>query len=612
MRDLTHFWTTHRWRSDGPTPCTPVAPPSGELGVLDARAIDRVRAEARPDPRDPDELHDALLAAGFLTPREVESAAVALFDSLVASRRAAAVRLDRDTVWIAAERLPELLAVHPLTSIDGGATPPASRAARAWTREDAVVELIRCRLTVLGPATAQEVADSLSVAKSDADAALLALESEGAVLRGSFTGGSPRLEWCDRRLLARIHRYTLNRLRAEIEPVSPATFMRFLFAWQHVHESSRLTGLDGLRAIVGRLDGFELAASAWEGSVLPARMDCYEPSMMDTLCLTGEVGWARFSAPSTDGSAAGRLVAATPVALFLRQHSSVWRAAGDVADEGSDRSRIEESLGPPARSVLDVLRRRGASFARDIAAACGLDDGQIASAMGELVASGLVTSDGFAGLRSVVRPSSQARGGAHRDGAGRWSLVHNDETTAPREDVLNVQARSLLRRWGVVFRRLLAREPNAAPWRDLARVYRRLEARGEIRAGRFVSGMSGEQFALPEAVERLREIRRTPADGRPVVISAADPLNLTGVVTTGDRVRAAATNRILYRDGVPLAALEGDYMRPLVTETSVISGEVASVLAGRRVPAVAAGYIGSSPSSPRRWPASPRQLRPRS
>jgi len=484
--------------------------------ILDTAAIARVREEERPDPRDADELHDALLTTGFLLEGEVD---VALFEELVTARRAGRV----GDLYVAAERLPELLAIHdvPVTF-----AAPASRQ-KTWTREEAIVELLRGRLTITGPAAAHALAASLGVTDAEADGALLALEGEGAVLRGTFEGPG---EWCDRRLLARIHRYTLTRLRAEIEPVTASDFMRFLFDWQHV--SGRLAGPDGLRKIVEQLDGCEIAANAWERNVLPTRVDRYEASLLDTLCLSGEVGWAQ----------------RTGVVLYLREHAAAWLS-----------EPAAPTLSDAANEILDLLRTRGASFLKP------------GDALDELVAAGLITSDGFLGRR------------------GRWSLLEWSGGLQPAE----VQAHAFLRRYGVVFRRLVAREPNAAPWRELSRVYRRLEARGEIRGGRFVSGMSGEQFALAEAVDRLRELRREGPDGRLVIINAVDPLNLTGILTASERVRAVATNRIAYRDGVPVSVMEGDYLRPLADIDATIAMEAAAALAGRRVP-VAAGFVGRS------------------
>jgi ATP-dependent Lhr-like helicase len=404
------------------------------------------------------------------------------------------------------------------------------------------------------------------------------------------------LEWCDRRLLARIHRYTLNRLRADIEPVSPAGFMRFLFAWQHVDPPARLTGIDGLRAIIGVLDGFELAASAWERAILPARLDRYEPTLLDMLCLTGEVGWARLS-PASAPESPTRFGGATPIALFLREHAQAWQAIRLTRMRDEDRPPVDHTLTTGARRLLDALRSHGASFLRELAATftgSGDDQLDLDAALGELAAAGLVTSDGFAGLRAIVAASGESRRPreSRSHAAGRWSTFGAESPDASLERAIDMQARSLLYRYGVVFRRLLTREANAAPWRELTRVYRRLEARGEIRGGRFVSGMSGEQFALPDAVERLREIRRTAPNGRLLAISAADPLNLAGIITTGDRVRAAAASRVVYRDGVPVAALEGDYMRPLTDIASDVAAEVATVLTGRRMPAVTSGFVG--------------------
>jgi ATP-dependent Lhr-like helicase len=557
-----------------------------ELGALDAAAIERVRADAQPDPRDAHELHDALLSTGFLTDLEASRVPPGLLEELGGARRAGRASVGGGPgIWIAAERLPELLAIHQTIDVVPAIAPPARRD-RSWTREAAIVELLRGRLTISGPVTAQDLAVSLTIPVVEADAALLALESEGIVLRGLFTPGSGGLEWCDRTLLARIHRQTLDRLRAEIEPVSPAEFMRFLFVWQHVHPMHRLSGPDGLRAAIAMFDGFELAAGAWERAVLPARMDHYDPSMLDMLCLTGEVAWARLSSGPT------QLVGATPIALYVREHAAAWQRLRASID-GGQGTTLESSLSDAAGRMLHVLRTRGASFLHELASAVALPEREVRSAIAELVSGGLAASDGFAGLRSLLRASAaqRASSGHVSRSAGRWSALDGGAACAP-ESAVETQAWALLRRYGVVFRRVLARETNAAPWRDLARVYRRLEARGEIRGGRFVSGMSGEQFATPEAVERLREIRRTPRDGRLMVISAADPLNLAGIVTAGVRVRAAGRSRIAYRDGVPLAALEGDYINPLSEVDPAAAAEVASALAGRKLPAVISGFVG--------------------
>jgi ATP-dependent Lhr-like helicase len=556
-------------------------PAQSELGALDRAAIERVRDEERPDPRDADELHDELMTSGFLRDDETDAA---LARTLALARRATRVTLaasEEGPIWVAAERLPEILTLHPDADLDPIVQPPQSRA-RSWKRSDAVTALVRGRLTLTGPTAAFELARSMGVAAGDIEAAFLELESEGVVLRGRFTPGTAidaPTEWCDRSLLARIHRYTLNRLRAEIEPVSVAEFTRFLFKWQHVDPSDRLRGLDGLREALGILDGCELPSAAWERAVLPLRVEGYESSMLDLVCLSGEVGWARLSSPPTDTIDPPRLVPATPIALFLREHADWWHLLASTP-----AAYAESRLTADAARVLDVLRSRGASFISDLRKHGGLDADAARHAVGVLVATGLAASDGFSGLRALIwsKPGMPASRDRRASYAGRWTVLAGGAPDEVRSNAVEAQAWSLLRRYGVIFRRLLTREATAAPWRELARVYRRLEARGEIRSGRFVSGMSGEQFALPRAVERLREVRRTPRDGRLLTISTADPLNLVGIITAGERIRTATRNRLVYRDGVPLAVLEGDEVRELTTIDPSIAADVSQALKRRR------------------------------
>jgi ATP-dependent Lhr-like helicase len=556
---------------------------ANDLGALSPEAIARVCDEVRCDPRDADELHDAMVMAGFLTLEESAVLPSAFFETLTRAHRATRTQ----AVWVAAERLPEFVAVHPGVGIEPVIAAPAGRAARAWTREDAIVELLRGRVSTRGPTTVHAHARALAIDERDAEAALLVLEGEGLVLRGRFTG-QPTLEFCERGLLARIHRYTLNRLRAEIEPVSIADFMRFLFVWQHVDPAHHLSGDEGLRAVVGRLDGFELPAKAWEQAVLPARLDRYTPQMLDMLCLTGEAAWARLSVTPGESTLPRNL----RVALFLPEHAEAWQALR-FSDAG-DLASIEQRLSAPAQRVLETLRAGGASFLRELARPCALDEAELATAIAALAGCGLATADGFAGVRASLRALDESSRPSIRrhERAGRWSATVGVHTNAARDAAIEVQARTLLERYGVIFGRLLARETNAAPWRELTRVYRRLEARGEIRGGRFVTGVSGEQFALPDAVERLREVRRSGRDGRLMTISAVDPLNLTGILTSGERIRAVTRTRLVYRDGVALAALEGDFLRPLTDIEPAAAGAVASALAGRSVPAVTSGFIG--------------------
>jgi ATP-dependent Lhr-like helicase len=582
-----------------------------DLGALDPAAIARVRDEAWPDPRNADELHDALLTSGFLTDAEGTAGRDGVswkepFDTLVGAGRAASVATRRagPALWVATERV--------------GETQPGALNAR---------ELLRGRLGILGPVTANALAAPLGIPGDEALVALAALEGEGVVLRGQFTPearSSQTLEWCDRRLLARIHRYTLNRLRAEIEPVSAADFMRFLFAWQQVAEGHLGAGLAGVAAVVEQLDGFELPAGAWESEVLSARCEAYDPALLDTLCLTGRVGWGRLSPDGRTATEAERErgkrstgpIRSTPVALFLREHAASW-LGGRVPLAG-------DTLSEYASRVLAVIRSRGASFFPELVAGSGLLPTQVEQALAELAAGGWVTSDGFAGLRALITPSAKRKPLAHAirhhrtvpfgiESAGRWALLAGVEPSTAAEARLERHARVLLRRYGVIFRRLLDREANAPAWRELLLVYRRLEARGEIRGGRFVAGMAGEQFALPEAVGELRAIRREPGGGALVSLSAADPLNLTGIVTPGERVPGLAPNRVLYEDGVPILGLVGGEARPLAAGAETRLPQLKQALVRKRItPALRAGLALSGVAAaamPLRTPRSRRGRR---
>jgi ATP-dependent Lhr-like helicase len=521
-----------------------------DLGALDPAAIERVREEAWPAANTAADLHDALLLAGFIRATEASPAWRALFDELAAAGRSC----DAGGYWISVERFDELNAVVPQ------ATVPAipERLRKSWTREDAARELIRGRTEVLGPVTARSLADSLGLPEAAlVDGALLALENEGKLLRGRFTAGAAQLEWCDRRLLARIHRYTLNRLRAEIEPVSAADFMRFLLHWQHVAGEQQLKGPEGLAAVVEQLDGYEVAAGAWEHEVLAARVADYEPDLIDRLCLSGHVAWGRLSPANGTGKAPLR---SSPIALMLREHAGLWRAATEP--EAGE-------LGSEARAVYEALRSHGASFFHEIVSATGQLRSQAERSLGELAGLGLVTADSFGGLRALLAPSEKHKRRSRRrrptyevDTAGRWAILRGDATADDGTRVEEI-ARALLRRYGVVFRALLVRESRLPTWRELAAVYRRLEARGEIRGGRFVSGFGGEQFALSDAVGRLRAVRKLEKSGELVALSGADPLNLVGIVTPHARVSGVAPNRVLYCDGLAIAALEGGELRRL-------------------------------------------------
>jgi len=584
-----------------------------DLGKLDADAIAAVREEAWPTPRDADEMHEALLALGAVTDGEAARNAgwSDHLEELVRAHRAtrllfpspfgktaihgnetpwchAAAGEGSDPyqpsaqtrtltpaplpggegvkLWLAAESLPMWQAIHPYAALQPPIEAPAEFVAKAWTREDALVEILRARLGCTGPILASDLARTFGIGGGDVAISLAALEREGCAMRGRFTPAANEEEWCDRHLLARIHRRTLQRLRREIEPVAPRDFVRFLMDWQHVAADAKLRGPDALAAVLAQLEGFEAPAGAWESQLLPARVTGYDIAWLDALCGAGRIAWTRLRVSA--GGAHASPVRASPIVLLPRRQLATWNAIGMKGNAEPP------ALSSRAQAVAEFLAQHGASFFGEIADGTRLLKVELEGALGELVGAGTIGADSFAGLRALLQPASKRKHPRQRrlarhmlsgiEDAGRWSLVRNaamlshtpPQPQAAEGEHLEHIARTLLRRWGVVFWKLLQREASwLPPWRELRKIYQRLEARGEIRGGRFVEGVVGEQFALPEAVEALRRVRKRELDGNWVAVSGADPLNLVGDVLPGARAPAVASSRIAYRDGVPVATL---------------------------------------------------------
>ncbi len=631
-----------------------------DLGRLDPEAIAQVRSEAWPLVRDADELHDTLLLMAALPAAEGESWSQ-WFDELVASGRATEIRRTSNSnghgdpgpkLWIAAERWPLVRAAFPDAETNPAVSLPESldtqpEPSQGW------VALVRGRLECVGPVTASKIARDVGLPTSSVQAALEALEGEGFVLRGRFTpnesgvagvessspqptsaGGSPLVprgstpgtpsdepEWCERRLLARIHRLTLDGLRRQIQPVEVADFVRFLLDHHHLTPGTRLAGRRALVDVIEQLQGFEIPVGAWEHEILPARLAEYDPAWLDELSLSGHVAWGRLQPPrrGDDAPARALLTRVVPIALGFREDMNWLVPPTRSASESNDKkgtgpicrngpagashkldlspfchSGLEVKLRSSAQAVYDELLNRGALFAHDLQSATGLLPSQLEEALRELAAIGLVTADGFAAIRSIASRDGRRVGARRRlarwgrlttranSTGGRWSLFVRSDASASGEERAERWAVLLLLRYGVVFRDLLARESAAPPWRDLARVYRRLEARGEIRGGRFVAGVAGEQFGTNEAVDRLRRVRderpagaakgvRNLLPARPdeghadkvpdtflyVVVSACDPLNLFGIITPGPRVPAMRGNRLLLHHGRLVGSIQG-------------------------------------------------------
>lgn len=588
-----------------------------DLATLDQAVIKEESDNAWPRIRDADELHDALLSLGMI-PEQVALGRGSnagpddmsrWFQELIQANRAFRVAdSEAGAAWVAAERIPLYQAAFPNISV--ASAPAVSQGlASQISRDEAILALVRGWVECWGPFTPAEMAQTLQLPVSDVTGAIAQMENEGLVLRGSFRPGATQEEFCDRRILARIHRGTINRLRREIEPVAPANFLRFLFQWQHAERSSNVYGEGGVLDVIEMLQGFEAAAGALESEILPCRITDYHPFLLDRLCIGGEVVWGRMANHSeksyNNGNGASKrtpLSRVTPITLALREsldwlldqpadHSS-HQPADRLAKSGSDQTGA-------AAEILDVLSRRGACFTSDIIAATHRLPSDVEEALWLLAATGRVTSDSLDSLRSRIngkpsRPRSDSRRkrarSYRRAGYSRWSRL---EAVDPVSDPIESRGRQLLRRYGVIFPELLAREPMAPRWRDLVRMFRRLEARGEIRGGRFVSGFVGEQFALPEAIEVLRRVNSSEPTGQMEVVSACDPLNLAGILTPGERVPALLGNKVAFRDGMPVASLESGRMVDRCGGDETTLARAASLL--RRLPMEADATLPTEP-----------------
>ena len=529
-----------------------------EVGKLDPAAIAQVREEAWPDVRDADELHDVLHTLVALPATGEIAAWQGLFDRLASNNRALTASVESRQFWVAAERAKMFRVLYPQAQFERS-VPEIGNSVPNY--DDALLAMVTGWMSHLGPTTAEQIGSMLGLSASEIEKALLRMEASGSILRGKFTGTTDQTEWCERRLLARIHRLTVATLRRQIEPVTAAQFMRWLLRWQHVASGTQVLGERATLDVLRQLQGFEIPANAWERQVLARRVAGYDPAWLDQLCLTGAVGWGRLSphtATLEDSAAGKRRVIPTsvaPITFFVREEAD-WMTPHHPTAEHTETRGLTEG----AREVLNFLRHRGASFFADIVRGTDKLKAEIETALWELVAAGIVTADGFDNLRALIDPKRRAGQGSGRTArprhsSGRWALLYTDQEVE-RNRAVEATCWMLLKRYGIVFRDLLARETNLPKWRELLMAFRRLEDRGEIRGGRFVDGFLGEQFAVPVAVESLRATRKMPPTGETITVSAADPLNLVGILVPGERVPAISGRVVTFRDGAAVQEVE--------------------------------------------------------
>ena len=552
---------------------------TADLGALDEGAIQRVRDELAMAVTSADELHEMLMLMGAIAAPERDGDDVIdwqqWFRELQRERRVVLVEPadGLPALWLASERYAELRLLWPDASIAPAADDTVSRLFRAAPTEEAMIALIRGRLDCSGPQTAQNIARALGLTPSAVAVALRSLENRGVVFRGRYTPGIEIDEWCDRRILARIHRYTMRRLRADVEPVSGAVYLRFLFEWQHLAPGATMAGPAATTAVIEQLAGFEAAASAWENEILPGRISDYRPEYLDQIHTSGRAVWLRLNAKRSVATRTVGPLKTTPISIIPRADLGSWLTMVEA-----DGNSNEVVLSGVAQMIMQVLEQRGAAFFDDIVERCGVLKSQCEQALGELAAAGSITADSFAGLRVLLTPPARRRplngsrrrrvGIAALDSTGRWALIPRNEvdTAGARSTdgaAMDCIVHTLLKRYGIVFKRVLERETALPPWRYLLWALRRLEARGEVRGGRFVAGFSGEQFALPEAVTGLRKIKRCPPTNQLTTLSGADPLNLAGIISPGLRIPSNADNRVVYLDGEPIAVRLGGEVRLL-------------------------------------------------
>jgi ATP-dependent helicase Lhr and Lhr-like helicase len=602
------------------------------LAKLDMNAIRLVKEQAWPHVSNIDEMHDALLSLAYITDAEVKKKDyVDMIGALVAANRASRLQTESQVLWIAAERIPMLMTAFSLATVAPLPVLPSTISQQAWTVENAVREIVRGRLEGMGPVTARQLAEESGLSQLVINAGLLALEVEGFVFQGQFSSATlagefqqNEREWCERRLLQRIHRYTIDAHRRSVKPVSLQVYTQYLFDLHQIRnaddDSSTLTlarTLDGqtqLQTSLKLMDGIAAPAACWEADIFPSRIKDYDPGWLDVMCISGRVAWGRFVPALTNKPAQekrrGGPIKSTPITFSSRENLDIWQALGSSRQEENETGDI----GNEAARVVQDLQDHGASFFSDIQSRTGLLKTQLEQGLAELVSLGRASSDSFTGLRALLTPGDRKPDHRSRRGrramfgiedAGRWSLLDmstagSGSGKAEQEYVLNEKqlerlAIIYLQRWGVVFRKLLERESFTTPWRLLLKSFRKMELQGVVRGGHFISGVGGEQFAFSDTVDALRNIasKESKLHSNLVSLVSADPLNLLSILLPEARLPRLPSNRILFENGIPLAVLQSGQVNFLRDIAPMEQWRLKQLLLKRQTPPRLRSYLGA-------------------
>jgi len=612
-----------------------------DFSLLDSEAITRVREEAWPYINNVEEMHDGLISLAYMTEQEFAANKnhQRWYQTLLDAGRILRLSQLSKELWIATEKLPCFMSVFPeLEPLRDALKIPGFILEQKWDRQEALREIVRSRLECLGPIESKQLANELALEVSEIDLALLALEVEGFAFQGQFTLSSRKqqsketvvVEWCERRLLQRIHRYTIDAHRKSIKPVSLQTYTEFLFdshqlvpitapsaSSSEIREPS-LDGQTRLQNTLGLLDGIAAPASSWEADLYPVRIADYDPNWLDVMCISGKMVWGRYAQPNISQrgregkkSRSSGPIKSTPISIVSRANLDIWKAlSAGVLAEGESIP-----LSELAKVIESDLQGNGASFFDQIQQRTGLLKAQLEQGLAELVSMARITSDSFTGLRALLTPNKKKPSGHRRRGrrvmfgvedAGRWSLLETDKThPAARNnsrhwDVLDEEQLErligiYLQRWGVLFRGLLERELFAPPWRVLLAALRKMELRGTVRGGRFVAGVGGEQYAFPETVDALRKFKKQSTESRQKYhsLSAVDPLNLLNLILPNRKLSRLNKNRVLFENGIPIAVLESDKVSFLKSVDASQEWDLQQALIKKNFPPRLRSYLGS-------------------